>query len=335
MRHISFKMAFVVALVGLLAACGGNNMSGKPGSSGKTLELMVVSPNSLYSGSTRAILDSLFATPQDGLNQPEPRFDVVQITPSSFDGNTMFQAHRNILILEVDAQGQNKVYRKQDQWSQPQVVIRITAQDRNTLDSLLLVNGNRLLSEYYAQEYRRMDKVFSQTPGVKIMQALQRQFGFTLSIPEEFALAKQTNDFMWIRKEAKDFSLQLYVKSDPAGDHSALDEAAILDRIDTMMHRYVPGPSEGSYPGVERRDFFYSREVTLGELNAVETRGLWRTYNDFMGGPFVAYSFVSPDGQQLITLVGCVYSPSQRNRMVMKRDLLMQLEGICRSVRFE
>ena len=76
--------------------------------------------------------------------------------------------------------------------------------------------------------------------------------------------------------------------------------------------------------------------VTLGEdIKAVETRGLWRTYNDFMGGPFVSYTFLSPGGEEMMTLVGCVYSPSQRNKMVMKRDLLMQLDGICRSLKFE
>lgn len=335
MNKVIQKIAFLSVATLLLVACGGKTMTGKPGSSGKTLELMIVSPSSLYSGSTRTVLDSLFATPQVGLNQIEPRFDVVQIAPSSFNGNTMFQAHRNILILEIDPQGLNKVYRKQDQWSQPQVVIRVTATDRGTLDSLLLANGSRLLEEYYAQEYRRMDKVFSQTPAVKIKQKIKECYGFTLSIPEEYTLAKQQDGFMWIRKEAKDFGLQLYIQSLPVEGQPSLEEAAILDRIDTMLHRYVPGPSEGSYPGVERRDFFYSRPVTLANLDAVETRGLWRTYNDYMGGPFVAYSFISADRQQLITLMGCVFSPSQRNRMVMKRDLLMQLDGICRSIRFE
>ena len=75
--------------------------------------------------------------------------------------------------------------------------------------------------------------------------------------------------------------------------------------------------------------------IVADSINAVETRGLWRTYNDFMGGPFVCYTFTLPESGKVYTLMGCVYSPSERNKMVMKRDLLMQLDGICRSIKLQ
>ena len=331
MRTLFKILSFVCVAVSLFCSCGTPALTGKPGSSGKTLELMVVTKSSIYSTMAKEALDSLFRTPQEALNQPEPRFETVQISPSKFDGNTMFQSHRNILMLEVDPQGLNKIFLEYDKWATPQVIIRITADSKRSLDSMLLANGDRLLKEFYNQEYRRMDKVFSQTPAVKIINAVYDKFGFRLSIPEEFSLAKSQDDFMWVRKEAKDFSLQLYIYSMPAGESASMEESAILDRLDTMLKKYVPGPSEGSYPGVERRDFFYTRDVMLGDVKAVETRGLWRTYNDFMSGPFVCYTFVAPESRQLITLMGCVYSPSQRSKMMMKRDLLMQVDGICRS----
>lgn len=326
---------FITAL--MLTSCGGKVMTGKPGSSGKTLELLLVTKNSIYSGSTEQIIDSLFKSPQVGLNQPESRFDVVKISPNDFDGNSMFQAHRNILILETDPLGINKVYLENDKWSTPQVVIRINANSRESLDSILMSQGDRLLKEYYKQEYRRMDKIFSATPGIKIINKIKEKYGFTLSIPEEFALAKmkKETDFTWILKQTKDFDLHLYLYKRPAKDANDFEEAIILDQLDTILKRYVPGPSEGSYPGVERRDFFYTKEVMLGDVKAVETRGLWRTYNDFMGGPFICFTFLSPDKSQLYTMVGCVYSPSQRNKLSMKRDLLMQLDGICHSLKFE
>ena len=332
--HFCFVCAFaIVTLVG----CGDTPLSGKPGSSGKTLELMVVAPSAVYNGEARHALDSLFQTPQDGLNQVETRFDMVNITPSSFEGNTMFQAHRNILILEVNPQNINKIYLDKDTWSTPQVVIRITSPDARSLDSMLLVHGNRILKEYYAQEYRRMEKIFSKTPDVKIINKIKEKYGFSLAVPEEFTLArmKEESEFTWVLKQTKDFDLHLYVFSSPYVNDKCFEEPIILDNIDTMLRRYVPGPSEGSYPGVERRDFFYTRNVMLGDVEAVETRGLWRTYNDFMGGPFVCYTFLSPEGDKVFTLMGAVYSPSQRNKMVMKRDLLMQLDGICHSVKFE
>lgn len=336
MKRVFSFLVIPLVVVMFLFSCGTPALTGKPGSSGKTLELMVVASESLYSSTTKMALDSLFGTPQVALNQPESRFDMVRVPPSKFEDNTMFQSHRNILILEVDPQNINKVYLEKDKWSTPQVVIRITASDRHSLDSILLVNCDRLLKEYYEQEYRRMDKIFSQSPDIKIINNIKQKYGLELSIPEEFSMAKMRSEsaFTWVLKKTKDFDLHLYLYSRPAVGASDFQEATILDSVDAILQRYVPGPSEGSYPGVERRDFFYTRDVMLGDIKAVETRGLWRTYNDFMSGPFVCYTFASEDGATIYTLMGSVYSPSQRSKQMMKRDLLMQVDGICRSVKF-
>lgn len=331
-KNILLTVISLICMVALVDCKVPN--TGKPGSSGKTLELMVVASNNVLSGTTKAVIDTIFSVPQDGLNRPEPRFEVVQLAPSSFENNTMFQAHRNILILEMDPNGLNKVYLEQNKWSQPQVVVRMVANDRHALDSMLLANSERLLSEYYNMEYVRMKKVFSQTPNVKVNNMVREKYGFSLVFPEEFSHAKTEDNFMWVRKEAKDFGLHVYISMAPASDAKAFEEAYILDNLDTLMKHHVPGPAEGSYQATERRDFFYTRKVKLGDVEAVETRGLWRLFGDFMGGPFVCYTLPSPDGSNVITLVGLVYSPSERNKMVMRRDLLMQVDGICRSITF-
>lgn len=331
-KNILLTVISLICMVALVDCKVPN--TGKPGSSGKTLELMVVASNNVLRGTTKAVIDTIFSVPQDGLNRPEPRFEVVQLAPSSFENNTMFQAHRNILILEMDPNGLNKVYLEQNKWSQPQVVVRMVANDRHALDSMLLANSERLLSEYYNMEYVRMKKVFSQTPNVKVNNMVREKYGFSLVFPEEFSHAKTEDNFMWVRKEAKDFGLHVYISMAPASDAKAFEEAYILDNLDTLMKHHVPGPAEGSYQATERRDFFYTRKVKLGDVEAVETRGLWRLFGDFMGGPFVCYTLPSPDGSNVITLVGLVYSPSERNKMVMRRDLLMQVDGICRSITF-
>jgi len=54
-----------------------------------------------------------------------------------------------------------------------------------------------------------------------------------------------------------------------------------------------------------------------------------------MSGPFVCYSFVDPNNGQLVSLVGYVYSPSYRSKSFSKRDLLMQVDGICRTLAYD
>ena len=86
---------------------------------------------------------------------------------------------------------------------------------------------------------------------------------------------------------------------------------------------------------VERRMPFYTRKVDFeGSPYCVETRGCWRTEGDFMGGPFVNFVVLSPDNKQVVFLTGYIYYPSGRIKSLSKRDLLMQAEGICHSLRF-
>lgn len=49
-----------------------------------------------------------------------------------------------------------------------------------------------------------------------------------------------------------------------------------------------------------------------------------------MGGPFVTYTLLSPDGKQVVEVTGFVYCPRFD-----KRDYLMQVDGICNSVKWE
>ena len=106
------------------------------------------------------------------------------------------------------------------------------------------------------------------------------------------------------------------------------------------MKRHVPGSADSSYAGIERRrdahgDYLAPillRKVDFDSLYCIETRGCWRTFGDFMGGPFVSYTILSPNQKKVIMLTGYVYCP--RNKPWTKRDLLMQVESICWSLKF-
>jgi hypothetical protein len=173
-----------------------------------------------------------------------------------------------------------------------------------------------------------MAKAFDKDCNYELVKRVQDKYGFTFSLPKEFSWAKEDGDFLWLRKETKDFGLGILVNVMPYRDEHQFDTAKIYNRLDTMMKREVPGPAEGSYMATERRVALESRVVDFdGVKYCVETRGLWRLFGDFMGGPFVSYSILSPDGKQLVELTGYVYCPRFN-----KRDYLMQVDGICRSI---
>lgn len=324
----------MLAVMALMLVVGCNSPETKAitkkSSSGKTQELILAADRGLYTGATKELIDSIFRAPQEGLPQPEPRFNVVTIPVSSLENTQMFQMHRNIVLCDIKEGNPDKLYIHHDKWSEPQVVVDIAATSEASLCNLLRRHADRIVAELYSAEYRRMASVFYRDRNVDIMKRMESKFGFTLNVPQEFSVAKDDDGFMWLLKRTKDFDLSVLVHVEPYRDQQQFSADKILNRLDTMMRRNVPGPAEGSYMGTERRADILNRVVDIeGAKYAVENRGQWRLFGDFMGGPFVSYTILSPDGTQLVELTGFVYCPRFD-----KRDYLMQVDGICRSIKW-
>ena len=339
------KIVLLFVAVCMLAACNNsineNDEPQKRGSSGKTLELLVVADQDVYRGETKELIDSLFGRPQECLPVPESMFSVVNIPMSSYKNTEMFRTHRNVLLLEVNAENPDKVYMHIDDYAAPQVVFDFAMKDRQSLHENLRKYEQVMLRELYKAEHRRMFKIFKGMQAYEINQQIKDKFGFALMFPNEYHIAKMADDFAWVRKEAKDFGIGVLVDVFPYESRDAFDEQHILDRLDTIMKRQVPASAPDSYMGIERRRDeqgnylleIKSRNVDFDSSSyCVETRGCWRTYGDFMGGPFVTYTVLDPTEKKVVMLTGYVYCP--RNTPSTKRDLLMQVESICRTIKF-
>lgn len=328
------RIATVMLAAGLLfTACHSreNEAIMKKSSSGKTCEVIVVANKSVYYGDTKDLLDSILLEPQSCLPQPEPRFDVVNIPVSSLNNNQMFRMHRNIVLCDVAPGNPDKVYISHDKWASPQTMVDIAASSDSALRSLLRRYEGVIKREIYRDEHQRMINAFYNDRNVELMQRVKEKFGFEMTFSEEFRWAKEDADFAWIRKETKDFSLGVLIHTMPYRNESQFEPEKIDNRLDTLMRRQVPGPAEESYMGTERRvEIEHTKVDYEGSSYCIETRGLWRVFGDFMGGPFVTYTVLSPDGTQIVEVTGYVYCPRFN-----KRDYLMQVEGICNSIRWK
>ena len=338
-------MFFMLAAVCLLWSCNNSinehDKSQKRGSSGKTLELLVVADQDVYRGDTKELVDSLFGRPQECLPQPESMFSIVNVPTSSYKNTEMFRTHRNIILLDVNPENPDKVYMHIDDIAAPQVVFDFAMKDRESLHENLRKYEQVMLRELYKAEHRRMFKIFNGMQAYEINQKIKDKFGFGLMFPDEYHIAKTDDDFAWVRKEAKDFGIGVLIDVFPYESRDAFDEQHILDRLDTIMKRQVPGSAPDSYMGIERRRDeqgnyllpIVSRTVDFDSSSyCVETRGCWRTFGDFMGGPFVTYTVLDPTEKKVVMLTGYVFCP--RNKPTSKRDLLMQVESICRTLKF-
>ncbi len=339
MRKIKsiFLLPQLLAVLLLLniAGCGTVDRPEKPSASGRAGELLAVMNNSLWEGQVGTAFENIFRAPISTLNQPEPMFNVIFIPTREF--STVFESHRHIFMLEVDETLERpRIEFRRDVYSYPQKVIRVTAPSEESAVRILENNKEQFFDRFLAVEYLRLENAYRRMLQTSSHQTAKNMFGVDMAIPEGYFVAVEGENFIWLRKTATreefDQSVMIWTMdyTDPAVD---FDEDVIWARRDSITQRYIPGQFPGSYmttyntePLKLRPEF---REVDFNGKYAIEARSLWRVEGDFMGGPFVTYTFVHEETNRLFMMDGWVFAPRYD-----KRDYLRQVEAIIWSTRF-
>ena len=328
----NLKTAALLLLAVFLFSCSEESKtSRKDRSVGGTSEILVVTQNpQQWDGTIGDTLRHFFLRDQYGLPQPESHNKLAHINAEAF--SDMFKKHKCIMEVEINPSLEHAVAKTtEDFWAAPQRCVKISAPD---IDSWVELFDKQ--KEIYQQWFDKVEReriltVFRPVKDEAIMDAIAKKFGFTLTIPQGFYVAKNTTDFMWLRKELERSSADIVIYQTPYRDTLQFETKALVSMRDLMMGQHIPGPSEGSYMGTEME---FVPPVATTAVNfpagyAKEMRGMWKVYNNYMGGPFVSYTFADNRTGQLVTIEGFYYEPNQK-----KRNALLQLESIAYSLKF-
>lgn len=328
-RHI---IATVFALAVMATACSEGTRTPKTDRSvGGTAEILVVTQNDeQWNGRIGDSLRHCFLDYQYGLPQPEAHYDLAHINAAGF--SDMFHKHKNIIEVVINPSLEKAVAETAENlWAAPQRYVKISAPNLSTWVELFDQQKDIYQQWFDKVERERILNVFRPTKDENIAAAIAKRFGFTLTVPQGFFIAKDEPDFMWIRKELERSSACLVIYQTPYKDTIQFSEASLVAMRDMMLQQYIPGPLEGSYMATET-EFVPPLVQPVKDFPAgytVEMRGMWRVVNDFMGGPFVSYTFADPRTGMLVTVEGYYYEPNQK-----KRNALLQLESIAYSLKF-
>ena len=322
---------FILILAFLTSSCDQKRESTKPRSIGSTSEILVVLDNQQqWDNAIGKSIRTYFGEDQYGLNQPEPIYNLAHLNKSSF--SDMLKKHRNILIVHIDPKiKETKIESFVDLWASPQQIINIQAQNNQEFSKTIGENANTIMSKYKQAERKRILSVFRPSSRNKVTDQLVETFQFKMTIPSGFYMAKSEPGFMWIRKEANDYSQGIMVITETYQDTAQFSKASIVARTNRFLQQYVPGEQDSSYMQIDE-EYLTALAKNVNDFAteyAVEIRGLWHVEGDFMGGPFLSYTFLDPQSDQIVTLHGYVYHPNKK-----KRDLLLQVESILYSTQF-
>ena len=304
-------------------------------STGKTNEILIVTnTKAQWEGEIGYQVRNFFGQPLIGLPQPEPMFHLFNVAEKDF--NKVFKSQHNILIIDINSSFKEPlVETRANHWTTPQRVIKITAPDTASFRKVFDEHKIAFLEAYNALEIERTNEQFKMARSVKLRNIIEKKFGFSMHIPGGFVVAEETPNFLWLRqsmqKVKQDVELGIIIYEQPYTDTTVFNDREIMILRDSLTSKYIEGPSVGSYMIISKEFIppVFKRKNDFVTGFAVETRGLWMVQNDFMGGPFISYTFVGPKREKVFTVDGYVYNPGD-----LKRNFIRQMEAIFHTISF-
>jgi hypothetical protein len=316
----------VLALVGFWSTgCSESGTTERilPESNGSPSELLIVADDSVWFGGAGVALAESLGGAADGLPQSEPKFKLTRIPFAAF--KPLVQRSKSLLLLVINPDSVG-VYTSVNQWARPQQIVTVVAARSQDFPALLQREAGRLEKIFAAHDRKALLGRLAETA-----QALPKpvaQVGIaSLLIPSGFGVTLEKDTLAILRMDGKKSThFMLFARSPWSRDWAERG----LARRDSLLKKHFEGGVAGSYMATEKRMPTVSERVVLGGLPAVETRGLWRTYGDFMGGPFLSYTVADSAAGVVYTLEGLVYSPGMAKRLV-----LLEMEAAFRAATFQ
>jgi hypothetical protein len=313
-----------------MISCGKGKSSNQrilPESSGKINDLAIVVDNDLWQGSVGEGIRDVLAAPVHGLPQDEPLFHLSQMSPTVFTG--FAKSGRIVLIIEKSNESPGLVARK-DVFARPQKTVLVRGKTDIEIVQLLKENADRIVSDLKSEEIKerqRRTKI-----SLHKNNSIKENLGISIQFPSAYRIAKEDNNFYWIRKDITTGTTNLMLYELPYG--AIKENDSLINQIihirDSIGEVHIPGPLDGSYMITENAYTPFLAKTSIDDKPAIETKGLWDIKNAFMSGPFVNYIIDDQANNRLLVVEGFAFAPS-----VEKRDYMFELESIIKSIKFE
>lgn len=319
----------LLSLILLLFGCGpdegatpgSKRSSVLPESQGGRLDIIVVAEESWWGDVAGEKFIKYFAVEQDGLPQAEPIFTVRQIPHKAF--NDLLHRSRNIVLFEEAEEA--KITVEHDLYARPQTVVIFQGPDATSIAKLIIQHHQELVDMLHDSEMELLQKRITAQP--QPLPKVLKEHHVSMKIPASFVLETEQENLLvfWNKGLKTDQGIIIHIEPINAGQALIGDD--IIPLRDSLTTIHVPGDREGSYMIVEDYIPPVLKNMELDGQFAIETRGLWRTKGDFMGGAFINYTIFDETNNQRIMLDAFIYAPESK-----KRNLVLELESILRTV---
>lgn len=347
-QSIHFCSYFLTMLL-FTTACSGDY---RQNAIGPVDEVIVVMDSSQWESETADAIRETFGRLIQTV--PHPREPAYTLIIKDFESNReldKLKAFRNIIIAaplyeqtntsqlvggmlgsEVRQrveQGESFVFPLQDRWARDQWTLVLTSTSDERLAENIRNSSEELLSHLEDREINyRTGEIYRRGEQVALSDSLWENHGWRVRMQHDYVQLFDSTQSVMFRRYLPDNNRWMWAWwKDDVTHGEFINPEWINSTRDSLMKILVQGEREGSYVETDYREPIVTTEIYEGSrVTGYETMGVWRMTNDFMGGPFVHFTYYDPDTQRLFMVEYAQFAPR-----VSKRRFVRQFQAMGRT----
>lgn len=353
------SVLFVAGWLIMLTSCASeSNSSYRPpmsGAIGKTSEIVVVADDNVWEGMAGDTFRYYFQSAYLLLPQPEPMFDLRHLTPEQLKNDRMLRDLRTFVFLgnfqDVHSEtnkiiqkdlGSEKVNRAKtdpkfhtvvghNKWAHGQLMTFIFGNSQQALSENIKASFPNIAKRVHDFDQSQIGNyTYLKGRNIGVENSIKEKMGAEMKIPQEYIVAIDSTNTIWLRKETGELSSNIFIHKLPYTSQDQFTKEGIRSIRDSLGKKYVTTDIDGAYMRTNDVDLpMFAIPMEIHGSYAVEVRGVWDLVNDFMGGPFIGYLIHNKTTNQLLYVEGFVHAPSTTKRKFMER-----IEHILRNTKF-
>ena len=173
------------------------------------------------------------------LPQIEPMFDLVRIPKDAF--TNIFKSHRNIILMNLDSSLDSaEMIVQQDIWSRPQLLITISAPDKNKYYDIITQNEQKISDLLLGAERQRIINNYKKYEERDLRKQLEKNHNISLRIPKGYKLDVDSANFVWISHETPYISQGLFIYYYDYTDTLQFEKENIIQKRNEVLKKHVP-----------------------------------------------------------------------------------------------
>ncbi len=339
----------VLIFIATIVACNSDKKTTHlPKATGKPGDIILYMDSVQWNGTLGDEVRKVFQAEVVGLPQQEPMFKLIWVQPNN--GKTLLTQIRNLVYvftLDQPTLGSKTLRKnflpetlqkikndssfylstKTDEFSKGQHVMYLFGNTQQNLIDHLKKNKQNIIDYFNVVEKNRLKANLLKTGSTKGVTAfLRNEQQCEMHVPLGFRLADKRDGFVWFREIDANMDRDIFISWKPYVSESQFLTDSLVAWRNAIAKKYLfedPANPISYLVTEENNASVIARTMKLNNHYSVELRGLWRTNNHTMGGPFLSYTLIDEPRGLLYYIEGFTYAPGKD-----KREIMRELETV-------